>query len=611
MPNNELGTIRRSQVITTHGPGSIVDFRAGGGPVSVVAAGLDAWDESSLAAGIAQGLGHPQVIYEPRLQQLLHVEGFRLPPVAPETSPGRPSPRTDPLRGARFPDILQCPECKIIQPSARWGADPGNPSRYCSACTQQQGGRHKVHVVPVRYVAVCNRGHLEEFPWHYWVSHSDGCAKAWPLRLDGSGGAGLSNYFLNCPSCGSRRSMEGCFSEDVLHLHCGGRSPWLPQDPQPCGERLRTLQRGASNIYFPVVVSALSVPPWTDLLRARLADRWRDLAGLTMEDRRKYIALLGLDRKLGIPMEQLLESVNESLQDLSATDSARLRLQEYRQFTGHDQPFGEGTEFEVRPEAVPLRLSSWINRIVKVMRLREVRAFVGFTRIAPPSGLDDPAIAPIQLERRNWLPAVENRGEGIFVELAPGPLAAWEARAAVASRAAKLNQAFRDSWAQRTKGEEAPRTITPRFVLLHSLAHAIMRELSLECGYSSTSLRERIYAGDGAAAMAGVLIYTATPDSDGTLGGLARMGSAKSLEAATLRAVQSLRWCSSDPLCIEGVRSLSDPLNGAACHACLLASETSCEEFNCLLDRAFVVGTLKDPELGFFQMPMGDGSAHN
>jgi len=204
---------------------------------------------------------------------------------------------------------------------------------------------------------------------------------------------------------------------------------------------------------------------------------------------------------------------------------------------------------------------------------------------------------------------MENRGEGVFLELAPEAITRWETLERVSRKAAKLDQAYRASWAQRTDGSQPPpKQITPRFILLHSMAHSLMKDLGLECGYSSTSLRERIYAGTPPHTMSGILVYTSTADSDGTLGGLARQGEGETLGATLARSLQSLRWCSSDPLCIEGVRSLSDPLNGAACHACLLASETSCEEFNCFLDRSLVVGTLSEPDLGFMTAIVATGN---
>ena len=597
MPRNELGTIRRSQIISTYGPGSIVDFRAGGGAVSGVSTGLDQWDERTRQPGLA----NPQTIFEPRLQETLRVDGFRLPPVAPEIAPGRPAPSADLLISKRFPEWLQCPNCKFMRPCGQWAADPGNPALYCAQCSPARGRAGRIHVVPARFLVACSNGHLDEFPWHRWVGHSDGCSRQRGLKLEGGESAGLSNYILSCQECQARRPMEGCFSQSVLALPCSGRRPWLAAGRDNCGERMRTLQRGASNLYFSVVASALSIPPWTDAVQQELATRWQDLRGFDPDERRQYVRLVKLHERLNMTEDALVEEINRRISEVESSTEDDIRWQEYCSFARPDRPFGRGTEFEIFPEEVPGDFAGRIDKVVRTTRLREVRALVGFTRITPPAGLQDERVAAISVQPKNWLPAIENRGEGVFLRLANEPLEAWESQPEIQRRAAAVNEAFRAVWRQRYgDNEEPPRQIDARLILLHSFAHALIKELSLECGYSSTSLRERLYSNAGQRDMAGVLIYTATPDADGTLGGLARQGKPEKLSRTVVNAVRNLAWCSSDPLCIDGAHSLSEPLNGSACHSCLLVSETSCEEFNCLLDRTFLVGSLNDRRLGFF-----------
>lgn len=597
--NNELGTLRRSQVITTFGPGAIIDFRVGDAAVSAVAAGIDQWDERSKT----QGLAHPQSIYEPRLQEKLGIQGFRLPPVTPEIAPGVPSPNADTLVGVRFPSWLQCPRCKIIQPSNRWGGDPGNPALYCAPCSADAGGRHKVYVVPVRFIMACPNGHLDEFPWDYWVGHKEGCTtRNKRLKLEGGETAGLAGYILSCPECGQQRPMEGCFAEDAITFRCSGKTPWLAAKNQNCDQKPRVLQRGASNLYFPLIESALSIPPWSDAIQKKLGPFWAELRNMLEEKRAQAVDLFKLHEKLGMSKEALLEEINNRIAMLDAPAQTSLRWEEYCQFTKHTKQFGEQTEFEIRPQAAPPELARWFKQIVRVTRLREVRALIGFSRIYPPSGEGDARLAKIQVEKRNWLPAVENRGEGIFIQLNPKALDEWESHLEVIARAEKIDKTYKKLWQDRHKtSDDPPRTITARFILVHSLAHALMRQLSLDCGYSSASLRERLYVANGEWDMAGLLIYTSAPDSDGTLGGLVRQAEARNLVRVFEGAVRGLTWCSSDPLCLEGVNSLSHPLNGAACHACLLAPETSCEEFNSLLDRGLLIGTTMQPGLGFFR----------
>lgn len=601
---NELGDVRRSQVITTHGPGSIIDFRAGGfggAGISVVAAGLEEWDRWAPPPG----LGNPQTVYEPRLQEQLGVDGFRLPPVAPQVAPGVYRNDSGKLIGVRFPRWLQCPQCHLIRQSRSWTEDAGDPALYCAVCSERAGGRNRVHVVPVRFIVICDHGHLDEFPWDWWVRHKEQCplsGRRKELKLEGSATAGLAGLILSCLGCGSSRSMEGCFSPDTIQ-RCQGRRPWLGTDAdEQCMARPRVVQRGASNLYFSSIESALDIPPWSDELQKKIGVRWAMLQQAPDQaSRRTLVRAMRLADITAKSEDELLSAIEDRIARLRSPDR-HLRWEEYQQFVQHTQPFGENTEFEIRPAPAPPELGGWLQAVTRATRLREVRALRGFTRVFPPSGGDDDRLAKISLNRQSWLPAVENRGEGIFIQLRIDRIRAWEERRAVSDRVAEIRHSYEDAWMERGRPGAPPKTVTPRLLLIHSLSHALIRQLSLSCGYSSASLRERLYI-DATSTwdMAGLLIFTSSPDADGTLGGLARQGESTNIVRVFEDALTSMSWCSSDPLCIEGVHARSEPANGAACHACLLAAETSCEEFNAFLDRALLVGTPTQPELGFFE----------
>jgi hypothetical protein len=243
-----------------------------------------------------------------------------------------------------------------------------------------------------------------------------------------------------------------------------------------------------------------------------------------------------------------------------------------------------------------------------------VRALLGFTRIEAPE-LDPTmevfneeqgirvATAPISAKQLDWLPAVENLGEGIFLQLNAQRLQEWENLDSVRRRAETLIKAY-SVWRQK-RGLPELKDQRPRLLLLHTLAHLLMRQMSLDCGYSFASLRERIYADDK---MAGLLIYTSTPDSDGSLGGLVRQarlirnddGSERDSFGRLLDDVRDLaRTCSGDPLCREHDPSRTERLNAAACHACAMVSETSCEFGNRLLDRGMVASLPNSGAAGY------------
>jgi hypothetical protein len=603
MTSNELGPLRRSAAATTFGPGAIVDFRAGEATVSAVVAGLEEWDQNFPPKGML----HPQAIREERLQKKLKVRGFRLPPIR---DPAREADAERALVAVRFPSWLQCPQCDRIAPEARWNYEPGRAGRICQECTNKAPSRQNVFVIPVRFVMACEFGHLDEFPWQIWVGHRESCTNRNGHLTLRSEQAGLAGLILSCPKCNARRSMDGIFSKETWQRFsdCRGRRPWLAGAHETCTHKPRAVQRGASNLYFPVIESALSIPPWSDRLQEALGVHWDTIVRTDSEDRAQYIRILAkadlaaVLQELQLSAEQLAAEVERRLGAQDVIDTDNLRIEEYRQFTSGVVVQGLDREFEIRPQLVPAALQKWFSRLVKVTRLREVRALTGFTRIQPPGDSTDTHIAPLAATPGlDWLPAIEVRGEGIFLEFAHAELTAWEAGTGAMSRAAEIHARWTKEWKAR-HGEDSlpPRAITPRFLLVHTFAHALMRQLTLDCGYSSTALRERLYVDGGSAAMAGLLIYTATTDDDGTLGGLQREGDPIRIERSVRAAIKSQTWCSSDPLCIENVLSGDDGLSLAACHSCVLSPETSCEEFNRFLDRATLVGTPVDQSIGYF-----------
>ncbi|POF61627.1 DUF1998 domain-containing protein [Novacetimonas maltaceti] len=604
MARYELGEIRRSAAVTTFGPGAIVDFRAGDATISAVAAGLEQWDESFPPAGML----NEQAVREERLQKKLGVKGFRLPPVR---DPNREKDAERALPAIRFPQWLQCPKCDRIAKVDEWGDEAGRAGLYCQKCTSETPGRRKVYVVPVRFVLACESGHLDEFPWHWWVGHEEGCRNKRFLKLE-SRQAGLAGLILGCSECGAENSMDGIFSKETWKKFstCSGRRPWLAGAHQDCNHHPRATQRGASNLYFPVIESALSIPPWSDRLQEALGIYWDPIINIA-EGRAVFIASLAsvlgpVLAELEMTPEELAAEVERRVMQEEHIDVDNLRGEEYRQFTGGTYVQGLDREFEIRPQKVPASIAHWFSRLVKVSRLREVRAMTGFTRIYP-LGEGATEKARISLSNLGWLPAIEVRGEGIFLEFNDEAISEWETRPEVMTRADHINRHIQADWNEaHSAGAAPPRVITPRFLLIHTFAHSLMRQLTLDCGYSSTALRERLYVSNDDGGMRGLLIYTATTDDDGTLGGLQRQGDPDRIERTIVSAIQSQAWCSSDPLCIEDMLAPEDGLSLAACHSCVLAPETSCEEFNRFLDRATLVGTPSASTVGYFRSMVED-----
>lgn len=602
----ELTEIRRSQIVTTYGPGAIIDVRAGGHggtAISVIVGGLDEWDRSAAQTGV--GLNHPQTIGEPRLQKILNVQGFRLPPVVLKDEDGRYD-NGERLPCVRFPTWLHCPKCRVLKRANKWLDKPGDPARYCPDCSH--GQPQPVHVIPVRFISCCEKGHIDEFPWNWWVAHKPGCKNQERLELQ-LAGAGLQGLILHCPGCGESRSMDGCFSKDSFKdLPCSGNRPWLGDRQSGCTATPRAVLRGASNIYFSALASALDIPPWSDHLQQSLGLLdWNRLASAQTDAKRLAIIQANdLAERVDVSEEQLLQAVKHRLSLLETQSEGTLRFDEYQALLGalhNDQ-----VEFEVRSESVPPEFRRYFGNLLRVTRLREVRAIRSFTRLKPPAdwrATGSENFESLSLERKDWLPAIEIRGEGVFLGFNSETLNIWEKKLLNepfwADRLSRLNRDYAKEFQQRHGDTDTvPRTITLKFLLIHSFAHALMRQLALGSGYSTASLRERLYSDSAPNEMAGLLIYTASPDSDGTLGGLARQAAPDCMLATVAAAIRGIAWCSSDPLCIDGVLSRTEPLNPAACHSCLLAPEISCEEYNRLLDRALLVGTPDRRTDGFF-----------
>ena len=427
---NDLNELRRSAVVSMFGPGSVIDFRADNSTVSGMAAGLEEWDSSFPPAGLA----NPQTVRETRLQKKLGVHGFRLPPVIDERW-NADDPDTRRLVAVRFPGWLQCPECDKIGPIRIWSDEPGKAYRYCAKCTAEKPGNRKVFAIPVRFVLACTRGHVDDFPWHWWVGHKDDCKnKRGSLTLK-SENPGLAGLILRCPECKGFRSMDGIFARQTWEnfSKCSGQRPWLADAAEECSEQVVALQRGASNFYFPVMQSALSIPPWSDRLQECLGTYWDTLVNIDPSQREQFIEMMG-QGELGPVLEELnmtsamlAVAIEKRVERYTEIETSDLRPAEFRQFVEDPGDRNDrDLEFEIRREIVPGEIGQWISTVVRAVRLREVRAITGFTRINPPGDPESQEIAPLSSGPLPWLPAIEVRGEGIFLALDEARLSQWK-----------------------------------------------------------------------------------------------------------------------------------------------------------------------------------------
>lgn len=618
-------TVRASQLVTAFGPGAMVDLPTR----SVVIAGLDLWH--------MRERGSWQPIHEPRavavLEALLRATGrlddgvaltLRTPPADDEGAARRMGGQPPGVEARIFPTWFVARNGEDTGPDGAEGARRRRLVRWRDldpkgrADFVDDDGR-RLGVTPIRFVAGCKKGHLQDIDWGFAVHAGATTRCGQQLWLEERGTSGDPRSTRIVCACGAALSLHdaqapGRFGE------CGGRRPWLrTNEPGGCGETLRFLTRTATNGYFPQVLTVISLPAAEDEL-TRLIEQHMDALGWV-----ECVADSAAARRSNPALRAALEGWSD------ADVLARIgQLREVHHQTIEKAP--KVAEFdllasglaEIGSDAADAKLhartlarSAWdgerprlspIASVVAVHRLREVSCLYGFTRFeAAPTAIDgDLEELTIAVEgaalatELDWLPAVEQLGEGLFLRFDTALLTAWATRPAMAER----RDALRRGWERWREGQAYADRLHfpgPGYYAIHGFSHALMNEIALECGYPVTALKERLYAISGDEPRYGLLLYTASTGAQGTLGGL--LAVLPRLGAIAERALDGLALCSGDPICAE-----HDPddhadersLSGAACHSCLLVAETSCEARNLYLDRALVAATISTPDAALF-----------
>lgn len=633
----KVGSARPSTLLYTYGVGAIMDLPQ----FSIMPAGLDDWEP------IWRRRPTVQRIEEPRLLEVVrvHLRDWRVRELRP--FPWQPKARAMSQEGSDlgiparvFPQWLRCTGCDYLGPLSRFQytnshpfrpdlaifdhvSCPGRPSAR-SGRRAAAGGRNSRRrpAVPARYLLACANGHLDEFPYTLWVHHGQSCpAVPQPdlKLLDSNVGQGAAAVVV-CQSCEQRRGMseaQGESGRDKLPV-CRGRHPHLEAYDPRCDQKTILMMMGASNLWFAATQSVIVMPRTSQEERAALADRLR--GQVAPERLAKYAAAPDILRDVVGDAVDLSEVTNDELsaaaqEALTPPPSEeerqeRLRnwdpvellvpewdyLQKPSRFARQESPSGLMVTEIPRGERLPHQL----HRVIAVNRMKKVNAVIGFTRIDQLDRVGDVPTRLVALARRppTWVPATEDRGEGIFLQLDEAAVAAWEEQI----RQTALWRAHRDShrrnFARRfsdTAAQVDPDTRfpAPRYWLVHTLAHILIREAAMSCGYGAASLSERLYAwpaGSDRPPAAGLLICTTASDSEGTLGGLVALSEPERLQGIVADALRRAERCSSDPVCGQRTpRHSEDFLHGAACHCCCFASETSCERANRFLDRRFLL----------------------
>lgn len=618
----QKGEVRSSQLLTTFGPGSMIDLPDG----SVIVGGLENWHYKSGEP--------PPYVDEPRLIAKLRARlnkptlKLKLPPASNDDYQGnKPG-----ITVWRFPRwfLVQKPE-PVLGPDGKPLAGYKGTRRrlvHQSRLTKSKykDGNETYEVVPVRFVRACAHGHVDDIEWPAFV-HGHGNHCGGDLFLDEKSTTGALVDIEAACSCGQRRSLANAAVKNSRALGlCSAARPWIDsysRDPKGCKEYSRLLIRSASNAYFSQTLSVISIPDKKSPVDEVVRQLW-DQGMSTVAEQPATLAVIKsipniAARLAGIPDSEILASVKRIAAGVEAFVDRPVKDVEFEAFAdsadevGSDKPDGDFYARRLPPAEWQAPWMNSVKSVIMVHRLREVISQLGFTRFEStatqingelPDELSlDIQVAPLA-DNVEWLPAVENRGEGVFLVFDEKQISAWIKTDAVGKRLRVLEKGY----AEWLRTHASSKRVFPggAYYLLHTFAHLLMTSISLDCGYPASSLRERIYClpSDGSApSRYGVLIYTGSSDAEGTLGGLVE--AARRIKHFVRKALELAALCSNDPICAHHNPGEHDhaPLNGAACHGCLLVPETSCEQRNEFLDRALVVSTVENIGAEFFSLP--------
>lgn len=585
------GDIRPSQLVSTFGPGAIYDNLKD----SLIIMGINKWERHHF-----RPLRHETLLYHLQNAGYHNLKEFRTP-IRDEGS------ETRHVRVSTFPRWGMCKSCKMLQ--ERNLADGRGVKCSNRSCSGRDGGNDR-ETIPVRFVVACRNGHLDDFPWYRWA-HRDSDGKCDPNRamlflVDTPSKSSLDYKYVMCRTCGSRTSLGSAMSvggmKAIYPRGCTGYMPWL-ETSKKCtdhenpsyAEPVRGMYKGATSMYFPHTVRALTIPPFAGVITEQVIQAVETMKGnnKSADEIEELIpSMFDVSQKMDV-----LEIIRAHVRRAANSGSGSVKAEEYLQLNAqrHPEQGIDTDDFVTQPIDIPETFSDTVANAVLVKSLREIVALTGFYRIDPPLTRDDHVKrkAPLGVYKAgspDWLPATENRGEGIFIALNGPRVSQWIKSHPKAEFRCK--NMFKGKKYTVSAIDAVP---DAKYVLLHTISHMLIREISSYAGYSTASIRERVYSGSG---MEGILIYTSSPSSDGSLGGLVEQGVKPRLSVMMRRMLKKATACSTDPFC-SGATTEGASKNGAACHACLFLPETSCECMNMFLDRA-VVTQIAGNERGYF-----------
>lgn len=572
-----VGDIRKTQLITTFGVGSIVDFKDD----TVIIASTDDWDYNPNDMEEVEN----RKIFNENLSVITDAEYFLMPRTTQSTNSFSKGKN---ITSYVFPEKLHCSRCGNIYDFRE--LDVKDRHR-CPQC--------KNNLNASRFIVVCTHGHMDDFPYDWWVHGGKPCpsgVKSPRIKMVNIyNRTDIDSLRLECTECKTTRSMVQVFSDNALSdFPCTCKHPHF-KDPYArvhygCNDKMRARLRSASGVYFPITKAALLIPPWSKKVVNCIQKNYSILKNV--DEDRLVFTIRQVIHDQNITDDEIMRSwkaVKISMEQKRKRSELSVYEDEYS-ILSKDENENEDN-FSSYTATISSKYKPFFEQIAVVDRLTVTQAFTGFTRITR----NEANSVAISQYPKPWLPAVELTGEGIFIRFKKDKIAEW--RNAHSSRYKRMKKAMEDS-------KFTNESFSETYVMLHTFAHLFIREISNVCGYSAASIREKIYSeisDKNEVKMCGVLIYVSSSDSDSSLGGLISVADNEDVfERIMDSMLERASWCSGDPLCISSTKQGYKNLNYSACHDCTLLPETSCESFNCFLDRASIVGLPDNPDLGFF-----------
>lgn len=564
-----MGSLRPSQLLYHYGPGSIVDMM----DQSVMVMAADLWDTR-----------YTLQEKDERITRVLKIDHIKLL---------NERPKSVKVRAREFPKWKICPKCNMM-------TDYKN--KYCHFCRQKG---EEIELYPSRFIVACKHGHIQDFPYLEWVHKDKACTSDKPvLKFIRHGDSGsLSDLSVQCVKCKEKQSLGPIMQKGSLQpiiKTCSGERPWIG-DTELCSETMETYLRGASNIYSPAVTSFLQIPLTeqnSDPLYEAVIESKVPLQKAREKGEIQFLNMIEM-LDLNESDKEKIEKILDGEYDEEITYES-IRKQEWNTLIQGKIDDSHNTGYKSDVVDIHDEMKPYFSSIHRIESLPEIQVLQGFTRIEYLDRFEvseqNDLIPIMKNKNTNWLPGIRNHGEGIFFQFDENTLKDWERnsdhRRITQNTITRYNR-------QRDQLGYAALPIKSRHLLLHTFSHALIKELAAHSGYSTTALKERIYCSD---VMQGVLIYTASGDSEGSLGGLIEQAHPDKLYPIFIRALERMMYCSSDPNCSEGEFKYNSSANGAACHSCSYVSETSCEWGNQLLDRRLLLNINPGESVGYFNI---------